>query len=206
MRKKKPKRFLRRAEQSAVQREPDKARVYVKSCAYNKMLSLVCGFETEIGWHGLARRVGTNAYEIYDVIVYPQVVTGCTTVAPDDGNYDFWLMSQPEEVFENLRFQGHSHVRMGCFPSGVDTAFYKELLKDLPEDSFYIFMILNKHGDSWMNVVDRKTQTVFENDNIQRRVVYDDPIIDEAKALVTKKKYDVWSANKKTEGSKDESC
>ena len=201
MRKKKLKGLMRKAEPPVCKPEPSKARVYVKSCAYNKMLSLVCGFETEIGWHGLARRVGENAYEIYDVIVYPQVVTW-GDITTDDGEYGVWLMGQPEEILGNLRSQGHSHVRMDCYPTGRDTGFYTKLLEDLPADAFYVFMILNKHGDSWMSIVDRKTQTVFKNENIQRRVVYDDPIIDEAKKHVVRKKYDFLNRG----GSTDESC
>lgn len=166
----------------------ERANLYVTSKAYNKMISLVVNFGTEIGWHGLARRVGKYSYEIYDVVVYPQEVTGMTII-PDEGEYGFWAMSQPEDVFRNLRMQGHSHVDMACHPSPTDREFYAKLLKGLPDDSFYIFMILNKRGDSWVQIYDNASHTTFQNDMVRRRVVYYDPIVEEAREVVREKTY-----------------
>lgn len=179
------------------------AQLYISSEAYNKMASLVANFSTEIGWHGLARRVGESMYEIYDVIVYPQEVTG-VNIETDEGRYGFWLMSQPDEVFPNVRMHGHSHVRMDCYPSPLDRATYEKLLVDLPADSFYIFLIMNKYGDSWAQIYDMNTQTVFTNDRVRRRIIYYDPIVKEAEQLVCEREI-VCVPENKMEVSSNES-
>lgn len=174
------------------------ARLYISSAAFNKMASLVANFSTEVGWHGLARRVGKFAYEVYDVVVYPQEVTG-VNVVPDEGQYGLWLMSQPDEIFQNIRMQGHSHVNMSCYPSSTDRGTYAKLLADLPADSFYVFLIMNKRGESWAQIYDKASQTVFTNEKVRRRVIYYDPIVEEAERLVREREF-VFEESKQNGG------
>jgi hypothetical protein len=93
----------------------------------------------EIGWHGIVERDG-NVFKITDILVYPQKVTGAT-VTTDQVPYQEWLMAQP---VNKIRFQGHSHVNMGCSPSGVDEKCKEGVLESVKQDDYYLFMIWNK--------------------------------------------------------------
>ena len=129
-----------------------KARVLISEKAWVKMRMLVLENSTEVAWHGTARRGNKEGeYVIDDIIIYPQVVTG-VTADTDQEEYQNWLISQPEDVFNNIRMQGHSHVNMGVTPSAVDRELYRKLLSQLGPDMFYIFLINNKKGD-WMSIV-----------------------------------------------------
>ena len=58
-----------------------KATVYLTPQAFAKMWALISNFNKEVAWHGLARRMEDETkdeYLIYDILVYPQEVTGTT--------------------------------------------------------------------------------------------------------------------------------
>ena len=112
-----------------------KATVYFTELAYRKFQALVDGFNNEVAWHGLAYRgedESKDEYYITDILVYPQEVTGAT-VTTDQKKYQDWLMSQEDNIFNNVRMQGHSHVNMGVSPSGVDENLYESILTQLDE-------------------------------------------------------------------------
>lgn len=145
-----------------------KATVVFTSDAWAKMQTMILTFEKEVAWHGLAERAGNeedNIYLISDIIVYPQEVTGAT-VTTDQNEYENWLMSQPDEVFEKIRMQGHSHVRMGTTPSSTDTEGERQILAQLDDDMFYIFMIWNKSFDRNIRIYDMKKNILFESKDV----------------------------------------
>ena len=142
-----------------------KATLLFSEIAWLKMTALVNEYQSEIGWHGTARRGEGDMYLVDDIIVYPQNVTGAT-VTPDQVEYQNWLMEQPDEVFQNIRFQGHSHVNMGVTPSGVDTAFYDEILAQLDDTMFYIFMVINKRGERTIRIYDMAKNLYFGNADV----------------------------------------
>ncbi len=129
--------------------------------AYTKMWKLVTGFSTEVGWHGVVKKLDNYTFLIEDIMVYPQVVTGAT-VQTDQEEYSNWLMGQPDDVFNNIRFHGHSHVNMQTSPSGTDTTMYNSFLQALPKDDYYIFFIMNKSGSLYKLVYDYKRNLMFE--------------------------------------------
>ena len=129
-----------------------------------KMQKLVGTCTGEVGWHGLVERKD-NVFTVYDVLVYPQFVTGATATT-DDAEYAEWLCKQPDEIFNNIRLQGHSHVHMAVTPSGVDTNFYDKILQSLDENDFYIFCILNKNGLSNFWVYDFTQNAIFDKEDI----------------------------------------
>lgn len=139
-----------------------KAVLLFSELAWLKMNALVNEYSSEIGWHGIAKRHETeeDTYVVEDILVYPQKVTG-STVTPDQVLYQNWLMGHDDEVFNNIRFQGHSHVNMACTPSTVDTAWYEEILSQLGEDMFYIFMIVNKRGEKTIKIYDMAKNLYF---------------------------------------------
>lgn len=164
-----------------------RARVFFTPEAWIKMQTLVSSFDKEIAWHGCAKR-GDNPreYIVYDILVYPQAVTGAS-VTTDQSKYELWLMSQEDEVFDNLRFQGHSHVSMGTSPSSVDLASNEKIVEQLTGDMFYIFMIWNKKGEHTAKVYDLKENTLFETADVDVSVSTECDLaafLKEAKSLV----------------------
>lgn len=135
--------------------------------AEKKMWALVTNCSSEIGWHGLVERNGTT-FTIYDILVYPQEVTSATITA-DEKLFSDWIqgyIEKPTDEFEHMRMHGHSHVNMACSPSGVDTNLQMDTLATLTEDDYYIFMIVNKKKDMWIQIYDNKTGIVYEKDDI----------------------------------------
>lgn len=167
-----------------------RATVYFTPEAWMKMYMLVTNFDKEVAWHGIAKR-GEDAekdeYIISDILVYPQKVTAAT-VETDQEEYENWLYELPDEVFNNLRMQGHSHVNMGVTPSGVDTTHQEKIMRQLDDDMFYIFMIWNKSFAKWIKVYDFAKNTMFETADVDVKILDDDWALDDflkdAKALV----------------------
>ena len=141
----------------------DKARLIFLPVAWEKMIALIDECDKEIAWHGLVTKTN-NTYTVTDIIVFPQTVTGCT-VTSDDTEYSLWLANQPDEIFNSLRFHGHSHVNMGTSPSGVDTSYQEDILRNLKD--FYIFAIFNKKGDHWCAIYDLESNTAYDNADIE---------------------------------------
>lgn len=141
----------------------EKARLVFLPTAWEKMIALIDECNKEIAWHGTVTKVN-NTYTISDIFVFPQTVTGCT-VTSDDTEYSMWLANQPDNIFNSLRFHGHSHVNMGVSPSGTDTNYQEDILKNLQD--FYIFAIFNKKGDSWCAIYDVKDNTAYDNKDIE---------------------------------------
>lgn len=173
-----------------------KAIVYFTELAWLKMTTLIREFSDEVAWHGTAYRLdseeGENIYAIGDIFVYPQEVTGAT-VNTDQVAYQTWLMSQEDDVFNNLRFQGHSHVNMGVTPSGVDLTHQEQILDQLEDDMFYIFMIWNKRHDVNAKIYDFQKNLLFEASDVTIQVLDGkiglEKFTQDAKSMVKRKQY-----------------
>lgn len=146
-------------------KDGDKAEVIFTTTANKKLIALVDQCSKEIGWHGTVVRdqEKPNRFIIEDLFVFPQTVTAAT-VTPDETEYAMWLGGLDDETFNKLRFHGHSHVRMGCTPSGVDTEYQDNILQNLKD--FYIFGIFNKHGSNWMLIYDIENNILYEDKDI----------------------------------------
>lgn len=152
-------------------KDEDKATIIIEANAWVKMLGLVSSESGEIGWHMLCERVNDKTFVIKDVLLYPQYVTG-VTVTTDDVGYGNWLHKELSmEEINNLRGHGHSHVNMGTSPSGVDRTWYNEILQGLAEDDYYIFMILNKKGDIFLELYDLKTNTIYDKKDLNMHIL-----------------------------------
>lgn len=159
---------------SAVQR---KATVYFTELAYRKFQALVDGFDNEVAWHGIAYRgqdESKDEYFITDILVYPQEVTG-STVTPDQKKYQDWLMSHEDDIFNNIRMQGHSHVNMGVSPSCVDENWYQSILSQLNDEMFYIFQIWNKKGDKTCKIYDLAKNIMFDTADCEIKIISSTP-------------------------------
>lgn len=147
-----------------------KPKVIFVELAARKINTLIRECDKEIAWHMVTSYdPETETYTVYDCLVYPQLIAGATVDADED-KYDEWLNGKgediglPDEIFNNLRGQGHSHVNFGASPSGTDTKWYDELLKDV--DDYYIFMIRNKSGAMWLNIYNVLDNIIYENEDI----------------------------------------
>lgn len=144
---------------------PFKPVIFFTKNAQDKMETLVDMCDKEIAWHGLVKKEETDQgdiYTIYDIVVYPQVVTQATAVAIDD--VGMWYMNQPDEIFNFIRMQGHSHVNMSVSPSVTDTTYYNNLLTQV--NDYYIFMILNKRGTLHIELHDVVNGIIFEKNDL----------------------------------------
>ena len=145
-----------------------KPELYFTADAYLKMITLVDSTTDEIGWHGVVERDG-HRFKVTDILVYPQIVTG-SNIRTDQEAYNTWLMSQPDEIFNNIRYQGHSHVNFAVTPSdfgpGSDVHLYESILQTLRKTDYYIFMIINKRREIFVMIYDMAQNIVFEKDDI----------------------------------------
>lgn len=178
-----------------------KALLLYTELAYTKVATLVNNWSDEIAWHCLARRGDDpekDEYVIYDVMIYPQEVTG-TTVTTDQEKYQTWLYEQPDDVFNNIRCQSHSHVNMGVSPSAVDDKLYEEILSQLTDNMFYIFTIHNKKGDMWVAIYDLEKNLLFTGKDVEWNIIEDGTgildLIDDAKEKVKKHVYNYGGYN-----------
>ncbi len=159
----------------------EKATLYFDPIAWRKMQTLIKEFDKEVAWHGVAYRgedETKNEYYINDILVYPQKVTGAT-VNTDQEKYEMWLMQHEDEVFNNIRMQGHSHVNMSVSPSGVDETHQSKILDQLEDDMFYIFLIWNKSGAKFIKIYDLKKNILFETSDTTVEILDDGSGVDE---------------------------
>lgn len=144
----------------------EKATIVISSKAYLKMMLYIRDTSSEIAWHGTVNRdKTTNTYTIKDVFLYPQMLTSAT-VKTDQKAYEEWLESLDDETFNTMRMQGHSHVNFGAGPSGTDYDYYNDILQTLPNDEYYIFMIMNKAGNTTWLIYDLDKNLIYENNDI----------------------------------------
>lgn len=117
--------------------------VVFTSDAWLKMQALVINSNKEICWYGLCKQLNAYSYIVYDILVHPQEVTSAT-VRLDDAEYAKWLNSLSDDEFNNLRFEGHSHVNMSVTRSGQDSETEIGMANQLKPGQFMIFVIMNK--------------------------------------------------------------
>ena len=147
-----------------------KATISFTPLAYTKMIALIMNFDTEVAWHGVGKRVDKSKFLISDILVYPQQVSG-STVEMDTENYAKWLMENDEdERFDNIVMQGHSHVNFGTTPSAVDIKHQEDILSQLSDDMFYIFVIWNKKLEHTSKIYDLQNNILYDDKDISYEI------------------------------------
>ena len=181
-----------------------KATLFFMEKAWLKMVALIREFDKEVAWHGVAKRGADpekDEYIIYDIMVYPQEVTGAT-VNTDQVAYATWIMKHEDEVFNNIRMQGHSHVNMSTTPSCVDITHQEKILEQFEEDTFYIFLIWNKRNERTIKIYDMSKNVLFDTSDISVKIIEDDTGIESfirgAKELVKEKSAYNYSGGKQS--------
>ena len=174
-----------------------KAQVVFTLVAYIKMLSLLKHFDSEVAWHGTVKREGEDRFIITDIAVYPQEVTGAT-VNTNQEEYQKWMMALDDDYFNSMRMQGHSHVNMGTTPSSVDTTHQQQILAQLKDNDYYIFMIFNKRLEHTIKIYDYANNVMYEDEDVVVSVAADgfdnDSFLAEADKAVKRKTYSASSA------------
>lgn len=167
-----------------------RAKILFEPKAFAKMTMLLNGFDSEVAWHGTVERAGDEVFVIKDILVYPQEVSGAT-VNTDQEGYTKWLIDLEDDVANSLFMQGHSHVNMATSPSSVDLEHQEKILKQITDDGFYIFMIYNKRMEHTIRIYDFKTNTMYEDADIEVSVSDDgddlDAFMEDAKQQVVSK-------------------
>lgn len=147
-----------------------KATICFTPLAYTKMLGLIMNFDTEVAWHGVGKRIDKSKFLISDILVYPQQVSG-STVEMDTENYAKWLMENDEdERFDNIIMQGHSHVNFDTTPSPTDIKHQEDILSQLTDDMFYIFIIWNKKLEHTSRIYDLQNNILYEDKDISYEI------------------------------------
>lgn len=184
-----------------------KATLFFTETAWAKMQYLVAAYDSEVAWHGTVKRVeaGKSDFVVTDIFVYPQEVTGAT-VNTDQKGYQDWMYGTeddpdsglPDEIFNNLKFHGHSHVNMATSPSTTDLDHQQSLVAQLDSSMFYVFVIWNKSNQRTVMIYDMAANTLFENSDVDVKVIQDDSVgflklMDDAKKMISKKSWSYQS-------------
>ena len=156
-----------------------KCSVTFSGAAWMKMNYLISVVDTqEVGWYCTARRGDDeqkDEYFIDDILIYPQQITGATVT--EDTNAE-WTNDLPDDVFRNMKAHGHSHVNFSCNPSPTDLHHQDEVLSTVRDDSFFIFFIYNKKGESNFRIFDYKKNVRFDTDDVEVYVEEDGGFFD----------------------------
>lgn len=140
----------------------DKVFVTFTMKAYIKMRDLVDRYASEVGWFGFIDKISDLEYEITDICVYPQLVTGATVKETNES----WDDDMPIEQIKRRHFHGHSHVNMQPNPSGTDIKHRDDQVALVKSDSFYFFMITNKSCAWTATLFDLANNMVYNTDDI----------------------------------------
>lgn len=171
-----------------------RATVEFSAAAFAKMILLVQNFTSEVAWHGVAKRAEDDPsyFRISDIMVYPQEVTD-STVNTDQEAYQTWLYGFDDDVFNNIRMQGHSHANFSTTPSGVDLMHQEKILEQVGDNDFYIFMIWNQKFERTIKIFDKAKNTLYETGDIAVLIGEDGcdlaAFVRDAKAVVKTRTY-----------------
>lgn len=100
-------------------------KIFISREAYTLMALYVELGDQEVGWLGTAIRQEDGDFRIEKVFLFKQQVSGTETEISTEGlqELSMELIGRGDEGIKdwnNMRFWGHSHVRMGTFASGTD--------------------------------------------------------------------------------------
>ena len=111
----------------------------------NEIDDIIARCKTEVGWYGTTK-IEDDEIHVTQIIVYPQLVSATRVTTTGYPEYDKFMLELPDDIANNIRFAGHSHVNMAAVPSGIDIADEKVTMESLPGE-WYVFYIQNKRGE-----------------------------------------------------------
>lgn len=139
--------------------------------AYLRCLEMVKSYSSEIGWYGLIKKLDNHTYQVYDIIVCNQRVSGGRVITDDEDMIEFYETLTDDQA-EYLHFQAHSHVNMSTSPSSVDLENQASTVKNMGGTGFYLFQIWNKSLDINSFLYDLDNNVFYDKNDIE--VVVDD--------------------------------
>lgn len=143
----------------------DVPKVYITPVALEKMNVIVEISSKEVGWLGTARQLRTGDFLIDDVYLFDQEVSYAQCEMSTEGLEAFAveLLEQPDgdELYDNLRVWGHSHVNMGTSPSAQDNS-QMDLFRENGCE-WFIRIIANKAGRLEVTVFMYRNHLVIED-------------------------------------------
>ena len=74
----------------------------------------------------------------------------------------------------DLKCHGHSHVRMGTAASATDDEYQENMIQNIDDGDFYLFMILNKQRCMNIYLYDFEKQILFTEKDIQVKILKKD--------------------------------
>lgn len=153
-----------------------KPTIIIEPHVYVAMMELVKQNDVECSWHCLVHRnLEDMVFTLYELLVFPQINSGAAT-ATDDEEYERWMakfLLDENFPIEDLRMHGHSHVNMAVFSSSTDDAYQKDILTNIKDGDYYIFMILNKKMEIAIYLYDLNQQIMFDTKDINLQIRYD---------------------------------
>lgn len=169
--------------------------IYVRPIALDKMALYVQACDKEIGWLGRVTKV-QNMFVIEDVYLFKQEVHATTCEISPEGLADFVTdmyvnhSDIADDVLNNLRLWGHSHVNMAVSPSGQDNTQINTFKEANP---WFIRVIANKAGEMEFSIFDFEQGIQFRNvkwiEYRENQLTLEEIIKAEIKEKVTTKTY-----------------
>jgi len=171
-------------------------KILISKKAYHKMWHYVDLADDEVGWLGTVERL-KKSFLIKDVYLLKQEVSSAQTVITIDGLSEFGeeILKLPDgiEIYNNIRFWGHSHVNMETGPSGQDEDQME--IFEQSDHPYFIRGILNKRGrmeftvffyENGLKIIDPEWCVYDPVDNSMRGLIEK-----EFKDKVTKQKFNL---------------
>lgn len=148
-------------------------KILFKAEALIKQNTLIATHNHEVCWYGLVDRIDDETFVIEDILVHPQNVTS-TSVRIDDADILEWTANIPDEIYNKIKFSGHSHVQMGVFRSQQDEETEKGHAQQLPNGGYYIFVVANQFGRSDYRVYIKENDELIKYDDVEYDVIVGD--------------------------------
>lgn len=140
-----------------------KVKICVKLDVYIKMKNYVDACNDEVGWFGIVSRHcegNTDIFEIEDVMLTEQTVTGVTVDISTDAMTELAFDLMDMDASDDLRLWGHSHVDMGVSRSGTDL---RQLMDFSGQCDWMLGVIMNKSSDISFTLIDKKLNCILTN-------------------------------------------
>lgn len=150
------------------------AELEISAHANQKLRAYIDGCKTEISGLGKIKET-ENGFQLVDVEILKQTVTGATTELDEDalGAFAFELHEQEEDLREWVCWW-HSHANMKAFFSGTDIATIKETTEQK-----YLVSLVGNHAGDWKARLDiyEPAHATAELDVIEQSAVDDREIV-----------------------------
>ena len=140
--------------------------------AWIKTVGLVATTSSEIAWHGIVNRIDDLHFVVEDIVMFPQSVTAATVTVDQEEKMKWFCDTFKGADRNKVRLHGHSHVDMGTTPSGTDMNS-RSFIKEMVNDQYYIFMIINKSYSMNITLYDMKTNGIYEKEDMDIVIPFD---------------------------------